>query len=555
MPFDPNDKRTAMQDVIIFLLRRLQSYGLRRYNSAPYEPIVIYEDGKRVNTHAWRPSQLYKNMEAVCNISKEDHYLQWKNITGPSKSHVIEHLKKYAEAEFAPLEPRRDLLSFRNGILRITTSQFTFYNDVPASWVSHNFIDGHYKKEWEEIPSTLKSADTWLDRVLVFSEFNNNMPNLAKIFKSQLDEEVNPYFQTEHYYSYVLKRGLPRFGIDKDADHEQKIEDFAHLLFWHYVLLGRLLFKLGDKDNWQIIQLFKGLAGTAKSTIIEMVGWFYRESDIATLGNDARKGVGNLQDCIGKALWRVFELKENFGLPQTQFQSMVSGETVVIDILREPSVSYVWDMHGILAGNSYGGWKDAAGSIQRRVIVSNFSIPISKSLKDPDLKKNLKLELPQIVVNCLYAYLYIIEKHPHDDIWNILPDYFTWTGQKLSAATDLVSLFLTNDDFEFSEHYCMVKKDFMQKLKKWGEETKIPDGNLSTYNGADDEKLRCSLRTKGCDILYNQWGPQTPRTIKEVSNTKDKKLKQRTYAVITGVRIKSNDMEDDMDYDINEGLT
>ena len=44
---------------------------------------------------------------------------------------------------------------------------------------------------------------------------------------------------------------------------------------WLYVLVGRLLFPVGQHDDWQVIPFLKGTAGTGKSSIAAILQeWF-----------------------------------------------------------------------------------------------------------------------------------------------------------------------------------------------------------------------------------------------------------------------------------------
>jgi hypothetical protein len=56
---------------------------------------------------------------------------------------------------------------------------------------------------------------------------------------------------------------------------------------WLYVLLGRLLYALNDRDSWQVIPFFKGMASSGKSTIVLKVAkQFFEGVDVGVLSNN-----------------------------------------------------------------------------------------------------------------------------------------------------------------------------------------------------------------------------------------------------------------------------
>ena len=59
-----------------------------------------------------------------------------------------------------------------------------------------------------------------------------------------------------------------------------------------YMLLGRFLYEVNEKDSWQVIPFFCGRAGTGKSKVLDIVTSLFRKEDIEAVANNAQKGFG-----------------------------------------------------------------------------------------------------------------------------------------------------------------------------------------------------------------------------------------------------------------------
>jgi phage/plasmid-associated DNA primase len=155
------------------------------------------------------------------------------------------------------------------------------------------------------------------------------------------------------------------------------------------MLMGRILFEVNEKDSWQVIPFFKGRAGTGKSKILDTIADLFRKEDIETVANNAQKGFG-LETVYDKLVWRVMEVKKDFGIDQAQFQSMVTGEEVSIQRKNKTALTVVWNSPGILAGNELANWSDNSGSISRRLLIVHFSSKVQNS--DPNMSQGLRNE-------------------------------------------------------------------------------------------------------------------------------------------------------------------
>ena len=564
--FDRNAKLTPFQELLMFILRELRKNNYRRFHDRTiWRPLLTelmqHPEGgqmQRFNTCAWVPvlNERSKPMtfaEFITeNVKKETHFKMWTNMTSANNLDKLWHyLEMCKEEELPYLEKSRSHISFKNGILELETCTFHGYPIPSASTIiSMNYIDQEcpcsptledlYKEGVYTRPSQFKTKAE-RNRAWAFVEWDDLL-NLVE----PLEEEIStPIFHS--IFKMQFSRSAKNCGYWKTREWEGRllqgdsyIREYSHIIFWHYALLGRLLYKLGHKDNWQVIQFIKGVAGSGKSTLLKLVGWFFREEDVGTLGNRLRGGgnaIGGLEQIYRSLFWRVLEVDEDFQLRRTDFQSMVSGEIVSIDILHKPSVLHNWESHGILAGNSYMNYEDKSGSVRRRVVATVFGTPIEDDLKDPLMEKNLKEELPKILYKCALCYNFLTEMYRGCDIWNVLPKYFTWTKEKMNSEMDPLGSFLNQGflnglykkwhEMDKAMLFSDLKKAFMEspEFKEMSEREKKP---IMTV---DYEKLVSIFKSSGLD--FQKVTEETRARHEQLLGTKIRgKITGNTYVII-----------------------
>lgn len=532
-----------------------------------YVPVV---DHRPVHSHAWKPVTQFPEINDFINeiITKESHFKQWQNLTSQGmRNALLDHLQKCSDHEFHDLIPDRKYFSYRNGILYTRSAKFFPYvvkngqrqipnTEIKPTWTSCNYFDVDFDPGWPTLEKCFEffpppkvgrcSEDEfkditrqiyWHKLLDCFTENNLKTTSFDNIFHTQfyphkiichIQEQMskaNPklFFKKPSmddqsgYWTSAELINSPFYFLESEARKDLpdlflhgvtawQVLEYDHILIWHYALLGRLLFKVGELDNWQVIQFFKGVAGAGKSTLLNLAGSFFRREDVETMGNTGTrgggKGVGGLENFLDKMLWRVYEIKSDFGLDQSTFQSMVSGEVVAIDRLYKSSLSKKWDVPGILAGNDFGGWKDNSGSVLRRVLVTVFALMIPADKKNPDLERELEAELPRLLYKCLTCYLLMVRQYKKVDIWNVLPNYFVWTRSRLAAASDPLGNYINNNLMNYvqgNDKYMLWDK-FLQDVTAWAEANDVPKRSITMYKD-DIDKAVPVLKAKGITIM------------------------------------------------------
>lgn len=413
------DKLDSKQSLILYSLNVLSMKQYRRYQGDKcYKKIYSPEHWY---THAWKKD---KTIERFLHdiTKKEINGIQWKNLTSKDNAKkTLEYLKTCEDYQFPDLKKDRHVFSFRNGV-----------------YITNMCENGIVKDYFHIYGTTPRLSDKLVTSKYFDEEFNNF-------------DDINEWIN------------IPTPQIEKILKYQYQDEDEKdEIIKWFYVFLGRLIYDIGELDDWQVIPFIRGVAGCGKSTILmKVVKEFYDKDDVGVLDNNIEKQFG-LSSLIGKYLFIAPEIKEDLQLPQTSFQSMVSGEDVSISIKHKTAEFVRWTIPGIMAGNDNPGYIDNGGSLARRLITFAFMRPVDKKQSDPDLGKKLKLEIPAILKKSVSGYLDAVNKYKGKDIWSVLPKYFKTHRDELAEQTNGLIYFLRSEEYvEFGKNYYCKLNDFV----------------------------------------------------------------------------------------------
>lgn len=173
-------------------------------------------------------------------------------------------------------------------------------------------------------------------------------------------------------------------------------------------MLGRTLWKLGEKDGWQVWSLIEGASGVGKSTIIKLWTEIFHPSDVGVISPDAE------QSGFGKSTWLHARLLvapetrgDRFGLSPEMALNMMSGDSLSIPVkYGQPVVVQSWQVQAILLTNRLpASWlDDPAGARLRRFVV--FPMPNQIKRRDPGLfARMMQFELGAVLRASVLAYL------------------------------------------------------------------------------------------------------------------------------------------------------
>jgi hypothetical protein len=413
------------QSLLIHVLRWIRDHNYRRLGDCVYEEVMhVYED-RIVSTRAWRVC-----MEKFENLVRDatpraTMFEQWCNLTKKSGSmeFVVRYLKDAREDEFPTLKPDRRVFAFRNGIFVAGVDESTrteYLRDHPDE---HDFqiltIENCFYT-WDTAPADLIACN-FIDMDFDISVFSVS----EDCFK----------VETPHFDSILTYQGFD------DPEYGENLE----VMRWIYALgIGKLLYEVRDRENWECLLFLKGIAGSGKSTISQIISALYPKSKVGAISNNIEKifGLGALFE---KWVWIAKEVKNNFGVDQGDFQSMITGEEVSIAIKHGTAKSIAWTVPGLVCGNETANWVDAAGSIGRRLVVADFGRAVKSSDVDPDLWRKIKSELPRILYKANAMYLTFAKKYHSTQIWKALPQYFRDQRTSMQSTINPLVAFLTGE--------------------------------------------------------------------------------------------------------------
>lgn len=380
---DPAEN-SKYQNFLLYVLGTFHKRKYARYSGNVYK--VVTANG--FNTHAWAFVGTISDIIYDC-VCKETNYDQFINVTarGDTVRSATEFLTHCSDKQFPNLTRDRRIFSFRNGIYFAKEDRFVEY----AS------------EEYKNIP----------DGVVAAKYFDNDFVPAANA------QDI----ETPHFDSIFKYQGIP--------------ED---VMEWVYILTGRLIYEIDELDGWQVIFFVQGQAGTGKSTYaMSVCKQLYDEEDVGIMSNNIQKKFG-LSDLVDRLLYVAPEIKRDFSIEQGEFQSIVSGDKVTINIKCKASRFENWVIPGVMAGNECPDFIDNAGSIQRRLVTLRFTKKVHKG--DLLLGKKIQHEMPALIQKCNKLYLAMAAKHGRDSIWTILPSYFADTQRELAKATNPLIHFL-----------------------------------------------------------------------------------------------------------------
>jgi hypothetical protein len=243
------------------------------------------------------------------------------------------------------------------------------------------------------------------------------------------------------------------------------------------MFLGRMLYEVGSLDAWQVVAFLLGTANSGKSTVHNIIKIIYATEDVGIMSNNFQKTFG-LADIYDKFVFIAPEIKKDWNIDQAEFQEIVSGGKVNVNVKHQPSITVEWKTTGMLAGNETPGFIDNSGSISRRIVVTRFDKKVTQS--DPMLHKKLENEIDCILKKANIIYLKYVNEYGDHDLWqDVLPEYFLETQKMMCSASNSLHSYLESDLLRYGEELSVPYEDFFKRFNMYCTENNYPKQKIN----------------------------------------------------------------------------
>lgn len=358
------DSYTSTQNLMIYVLQRLLRAGFRRLGTECFQEIRVNGYG----THAWKPViEIEEFVYKVC--SKEENASMWEAATksGNAVQDTVRYISKCYDSDFPELCPDRFLFSFRNGQYDISISRFYPLTGGGAATLASDRVAVHF-------------------------------------FDVDFDEDA---LTTADW------RTIETPLFDSIFTHQEYDVSTIEIV---YAMLGRLMFPVNDQDDWQVVPFFKGVAGCGKSTVGQLVSYWLPPKFVSTISCNMEDKFG-LAAIVDTYMCLCTEVTHNFPLNRGVWQSMVTGEAVVVARKFKNPLQGPWTVPMAMFGNELPNYEDKSGSVHRRTVVFSMRKSVDPSKADPGLLRKMQQAPAPLLVKCTRAYLELAARHGKASFW------------------------------------------------------------------------------------------------------------------------------------------
>jgi hypothetical protein len=288
---------------------------------------------------------------------------------------LVKFLTNYHPRECRNIVRDRDLLSFSDGVLVLSEARFV-PNDAASEELQGRVARHHIDREF-----TGSEATSAMDRIL----------------SAQLAPEV------------------------------------AETL---WAMIGRLLFRVGERDNWQVMPLLVGTSGTGKSVVLDGIAAMFTKSAVASVNKNHEQtfGLEAKLDCE-VILGRDMPQQMSTVLAQELLQLMIVGEGISVPRKGRTAQDVTWTVPMVMASNFVFDYANTENQITRRLAVFRFR----SRTADPDETLASRVcceELPAMVARSLRAYLKAVatQKESGLSFWKWCPPQMLLAQREMASS-------------------------------------------------------------------------------------------------------------------------
>lgn len=310
------------QKLIMFYLCQLAKKQCRkiRNQNAVYMP-TFTEAGHYTFHYHFHMDMDEWVFEMIFPYAQHQELYLWLTDRATTVKLVVNYLVNCKDTRFPFLERNRMLHSFANGVYDANQNRFYLYQ---------------VHDDWQYTTGMLSNEDVACNYV----------------------DKIFPYHFIEQYPDPLH---IPTPASQQIMDSQEFPPDVCR---WVYASLGRLIFPVGYMDNWQYVIYCKGVAGTGKSTLLQLASKFFAPRDVGTLMSEGSRTF-SVEHLFGKWIFICYDADTKLTLSQTRFNSMVSGELISVERKFRCAKEVVWTAGGAFAGNTFPPWVPCAHAHDR----------------------------------------------------------------------------------------------------------------------------------------------------------------------------------------------
>lgn len=251
---------------------------------------------------------------------------------------------------------------------------------------------------------------------------------------------------------------------------------------WQYGMIGRMVFPLNEgRDEWQVFTYIYGLAGTGKSTFIDIQTAMYRAASVQRIMAESSSDFKD-ENILKDNVYIIFhpDVDNNCKYPESSLRILIDGDWQQVNRKGKPSVSVRVNCHIIMGSNVMPPFKDDAGNLVRRVFIFEFANPVTGA--DGQLKKKCLQNYANILLKNISCYHLLADKYGNNSnlhSMNILPPMLQRTRKKHLHHVSPISRFLEDKDFlEFDPSFSLEYQEFQSALSDY-----VSSKNVNSLRG------------------------------------------------------------------------
>ena len=420
---DKKDKYDPYQECLLSVLDNVDALGLRLHGDTLWQQ---RRDAEGRATHAWKPLRTIEEHVYIHFDSFENHK-GWRLLTSKMGmvAALVLFLANTRDVRMPRLVFNRRAMAFRNGVYMLDTNRFHEGGEgVPNDLVCISYFD-------EDLDERYTMLDNYMDIPT---------PDFDCLFDVQMPDEYTDQQRTD------VKEAL-------------------------YALLGRLLRKNGS-DRLEKIIFMKGVGGSGKSTVVNVLKSFYPLQVVSTMSANIEEqfGMANFKDAY---LVVCPEMRANSKIPVGDLLCWISNEPMYCAVKYGTPYIGTFDATLIITGNEQPPDFDVGGAMMRRIIPWRAD----KQIVDPDLslEKRQKENMAPLLVKLVRAdKSFLLERHRNKDVWGkddegrpILPPLFHEHRKKMHAEMHQLVAFI--GDSEYTLHHPDVYCKFSDFARDFSE--------------------------------------------------------------------------------------